>query len=380
MTIDKRIFGLDLVRCIAVLFVLTAHTLFIISSRKIIHYICAYTAVVGVELFFVLSGFLIGTILINAVDKEVTTSFKTIKLFWIRRWFRTLPNYYFMLLVYLSFVLLTTTSLPVSKLKLLSFFVFTQDFVSEESNKFFGIAWSLSVEEWFYLTFPLVLFAMQFVFRSRKSSLITTICTFIFLPLFARIILSHTSHLSWDGGYRKITFIRLDAIGLGVLAAFVKYYYQIKWTRYKNTLFVAGGVLFLLMMIILFQQYVVNFDFTTGLQNGEPNTFTKTLLFSLMSLSIAMMLPLLHDLQVKSNSLPVRLITFISLISYSVYLVHPLIIQFILQIVKPRNGILKVAEIWGTTILISYLQYRFFELKMTALRERFGPKIDDKKL
>ena len=47
----------------------------------------------GVELFFVLSGFLIGGILIKTFQKDNSFGIKTISNFWIRRWFRTLPNY-----------------------------------------------------------------------------------------------------------------------------------------------------------------------------------------------------------------------------------------------------------------------------------------------
>ena len=56
----------------------------------------------GVSIFFVLSGFLIGGILIKVLETEPAT-FKTLFNFWIRRWFRTLPNYLFILLILIFF-------------------------------------------------------------------------------------------------------------------------------------------------------------------------------------------------------------------------------------------------------------------------------------
>src|SRR6185503_5952862 len=96
----KRIFGLDLLRSIAIILVLVTHTVSFLDPQNHYYEIPVYTGYLGVEFFFVLSGFLIGTILLKIHYQDTIINFKSIKLFWIRRWFRTLPNYYLMFLLY----------------------------------------------------------------------------------------------------------------------------------------------------------------------------------------------------------------------------------------------------------------------------------------
>ena len=77
---SNRIFGLDVIRSISIFLVLLSHTFAI----QIFEF-----GILGVEIFFVLSGFLIGQILIRNFDSGISLS--KITDFWKRRWFRTLP-------------------------------------------------------------------------------------------------------------------------------------------------------------------------------------------------------------------------------------------------------------------------------------------------
>jgi len=94
---EKRVFGLDLMRALAIIFVVIGHGGWILDKANTnfpwIRFID------GVELFFVLSGFLIGGILIKIFQNTESLNLNTIWDFWIRRWFRTLPNYYLVLVL-----------------------------------------------------------------------------------------------------------------------------------------------------------------------------------------------------------------------------------------------------------------------------------------
>ena len=100
---SSRIYGLDILRAFAILFVVLDHSKHTLqnSNSEIISGISQsyswyirYLVFDGVSIFFVLSGFLIGSILIKTFDRG-DLSFKSLVNFWIKRWMRTLPNYLF---------------------------------------------------------------------------------------------------------------------------------------------------------------------------------------------------------------------------------------------------------------------------------------------
>src|SRR5690606_11073676 len=96
----------------------------------------------GVELFFVLSGFLIGTILLRAFRKEFGVN--ELRYFWMRRWLRTIPAYY----AALAFAFWSKEAFDPSYLILIQVPV-------TGNSSILPVAWSLAIEEWFYLLFPL---------------------------------------------------------------------------------------------------------------------------------------------------------------------------------------------------------------------------------
>ena len=98
---EKRTYGLDLFRAVAITLVVFGHGLSI--SGDLFQYFPSIPMIDGVDLFFVLSGFLIGSILIRTIEENEQLSIEIIFGFLKRRWYRTLPNYYLFLLI--NFVL-----------------------------------------------------------------------------------------------------------------------------------------------------------------------------------------------------------------------------------------------------------------------------------
>ncbi len=97
----KRIYGLDILRVIAISTVVIAHSA-IMLPEHIGKYFYEHM-IDGVSIFFVLSGFLIGKILLKYIN-ETRFNFLNLLDFWIRRWFRTLPAFF---VVYLpAFIIL----------------------------------------------------------------------------------------------------------------------------------------------------------------------------------------------------------------------------------------------------------------------------------
>ena len=201
----KRNFGLDLCRTCAILMVLLSHFRAFFSPYYKLDFL-GINGYLGVELFFVLSGFLIGNIIIN----DLIENNSSLKRFYYRRWFRTLPLYYVMVLL-------------LSRIREFNFqsLFFIQNF-NERWLEFFPVSWSLCVEEWFYLIIPLF---FKKIVKNKKSFFV--FCgSIILVSLILRIIYFFKYSLSWDFGTRKVIFFRMDALVIGVLFAGIKYYYK----------------------------------------------------------------------------------------------------------------------------------------------------------
>lgn len=220
--------GLDLVRLTAALLVVVHHY-FGMVHNSVLNREMAYLGPLGVHLFFALSGYLIGTIIFPLLTAP---NMSTWARFMARRLLRTVPLYavVLILLVHLSG---SESSVDRNLLRLLTF---TQNIVFDPPDAF-PVAWSLSVEEWFYLLFSSLLFFCVRAIGLR--CLPHLIVFFIITPLIARVALT-----SFAGGYpTKAALLCLDGIAWGAWIAMRPNFAQ--HLGYWNTasLAVALGVL-----------------------------------------------------------------------------------------------------------------------------------------
>ena len=166
----KRIPSLDGFRAISILLVLIAHSR--LSSGFPAQFIdLAKHGDVGVTIFFVISGFLITYLLFVEESKNGEVSIKS---FYIRRAFRILPVF----VAYTLFILLFFNffePIKVTGESLIYAFTFTMNFEKDKSW-FIGHFWSLSVEEQFYLFWPILVFFFKKQLRWILYSLICYSC------------------------------------------------------------------------------------------------------------------------------------------------------------------------------------------------------------
>lgn len=161
---STRNIGLDYLRSLAIVIVLFNHGLigffFGTSILKIEGPIVSISAasIISIEWLFVLSGFLIGTMMIRSFDGD-RKWLQCAKDFWLRRWFRTIPNYYLFVLVNL---LLTIYGISDGVFEY-RYLAFSQNLAwVEKTPTFFGEAWSLALDEWFYLLMPVIIGCLFF--------------------------------------------------------------------------------------------------------------------------------------------------------------------------------------------------------------------------
>ena len=135
--LKQRIFGLDVLRTTAIIMVVCSHILWIYpKSNAFIPILFELFGFWGVELFFVLSGFLIGSILYKTFVNESFT-LKSVFYFLKRRWFRTLPNYYLVLLLNILIAYFLGFSIE----NMGSYFLFLQNFASKSPAFFPESQW-----------------------------------------------------------------------------------------------------------------------------------------------------------------------------------------------------------------------------------------------
>ena len=146
----SRSLGLDLLRAIAVMMVLTSHW----TSHLGYWFDARLPPVVdiigdiGVEIFFALSGFLIGRILIGIAGSHPT--WRDFRVFMIRRGLRTLPLYF----LWLAILLCVFPPKQDALITAVRFLTLTQNLIAAmPTDYYFAVTWSLTIEEWFYLLF-----------------------------------------------------------------------------------------------------------------------------------------------------------------------------------------------------------------------------------
>src|SRR5579872_1853864 len=205
--------GLDAARLLAVSLVLVTHwSVSFLPMLKIVPPIwILQSSTFGVELFFVLSGFLIGGLLFEIARRE--PSARSWLIFMTRRWLRTLPLYY----IWLVILLLVLPAPPRPAFHLLQYATMLQNFVwPMPDSHWFNESWSLAIEEWFYLLFSAVLIATVAATRWRHAPWIAIIL-FIAGPAIARALLPFPDN--FEQQIYHVAILRLDAIAYGVALA-----------------------------------------------------------------------------------------------------------------------------------------------------------------
>ena len=342
-----RKIGLDVVRAGAISLVLVAH----LASQL------EFCGLYGVELFFALSGFLIGGILFRRLTACPRWTFGEVKLFWSRRWWRTLPNYYLFLMVSLP-LHYYIGGLP-TLIGIIPFFVFCQDLLSAHST-FYGVSWSLCIEEWFYLLFPLCILVFVLLGLSKRNAFIcATVLFLVFPPTLREWMFAHHD----PAIVRKLTLPRLDAIFYGVATSFVVARYRLSPLLKRVSL--AAAVIGLVTLFI-FQHHCHQTNVWVPFYRAA---------FVLLPLCFSLSLPYFGSL----DHLPAwcafltRPITNLSLWSYSIYLSHiPILFLTYAAFGSLRNhaSINLFSKLVGLAAClgISSLVYAYYESKLMVLR------------
>ena len=230
-----RLPGLDLLRAIAIVWVMLFHSWMIGGLGVPWFQPVADYGWMGVDLFFVLSGYLIGQQLLAPLSRGEPLRFGA---FYLRRAFRILPVFFVVLAVY---VLLPGWREAPGMQPAWQFLTFALNLLIDyRHNQAFSHAWSLCVEEHFYLLFPLL--AWWLARRASRALVVGAVALVVLAGLGLRAY-AVLHGKDWLESIYYPTWTRLDGLLAGVLLATIQAYRPRWWAaaqRRANTLAVAG--------------------------------------------------------------------------------------------------------------------------------------------
>lgn len=370
---EKRYFGFDIVRAFSVLLVMHMHLLQIISLVNGFPY-NKIPFPDPVDMFFVCSGFLIGYHHLRDVHKTKDITPKYTARFLVMRWVRTLPSYYLILSILVVLTILFTRKIHIP----FENYFFTQNLFNY-NVKFYSETWTISIEEWFYLSFPILFYFLTTLMKINfKKSFLILIVSYIVMCNLLKIyyyfyVFPDHSPMQFVK-FKEIVVLRLDTIAVGLFAAYICYFYEDFWFKQRYKLFVIGLIIYLSNMV--YYWFTAN-----GYMHDKFTEFYFFTFYYLISpIGFMLFLPLIKTIQFKNNFIN-HFILFTSNISYSMFLLHGsffavvfILLHFIGIEFKDHLIISYLCWIIFSYVL-AYFFYTKFEVKVMNSRKKIIEKL-----
>ena len=317
----------------------------------------------GVTIFFYISGFLITRLLLEESKAHNTIS---LKMFYIRRFLRLYPPLLLMLVLVTSYLLLVKHFIPWQELwSALFYYENYYTAVGRHSLNYYGILWSLSIEEHFYLFYPLIFL----LFIHKPQRLLTAIVVLTVVPLVLRCITAEVYQLSIVSvSYTYcLSHCRFDSILYGCLSALLLNSPAAnKYLSFTSNKLVYGiALLSILLSLTMPGEY-----------------FRQTFRYSMQGLALMILVPpIVYNASYRylnkalSHPWMVRLGKW----SYSIYLFHFVLITYLSDFPKGHTLLYCIVFIVGSFSLAAG-SYYFIETPFFRWRKKFGSKIEDEQL
>lgn len=357
-----RLHGLDTLRALAIVLVFANHHLLFVSKASPFGWF-GEIGWIGVDLFFGLSGYLIGNQIFAAMR---TAQGLSLPVFYARRFLRTLPNYYVVLALYALWPWFRNgLEMP----PLWEFLTFTQN-INLTPGTAFSHAWSLCVEEQFYVLLPALALLVGWCRRPLVLGWLAIAATFVAGAAIRASLWQED--MAGQGGFEFYTLIyyaswcRFDELVAGVALALLKNYHGGLWTRltsHGNVAFIAGAALFALACRLFYDDHY-------GL---------GVTVFGYPLLALAVFLLLVAALSPASPLARIRIpgAQALALWSYAIYLLH----KQVCILLKPElkelglmpDSIAATVVMAVASVALGWLLYAVVETPFMKLRDRWFP-------
>ena len=354
---QERTIGPDILRGLAILLVISWHMPWV-DYPPLFQHIKDF-GWLGVDVFFVLSGYLIGTELLRPVQLGQAPDLTA---FYIKRAFRIFPVFWLILALYALFPALRERE---ALSPLWRYLTFTLNFgLYAKSFGTFTHAWSLCVEEHFYLILPALVLWLQ---RFRRPWIGVGLAM---LVLIGGMILRHHIWQVWKSSgngnadfftqFYYPSYNRLDGLVIGVCTAALRLFYPVAWAKFAKPRF----TLPISILCLGLTGYVNAIDSVT-LSETSSAFFYPTFSFGVASLLATL-------LETERHLKPLRWsgLGFIAAISYSLYLSHKIVIHLDDQFVPKMwmTGWSQIVIYYTSSIAVASIFYFIVERTFMRLR------------
>ncbi|MET0243617.1 MAG: acyltransferase [Flavitalea sp.] len=353
MKADNRYISyLDGFRGYAIFFVVLAH----------LHLSNMNVAFLGVNLFFFVSGFLITKLLIHEVNKKQRIDLKA---FYIRRLLRLYPALIVMILLSLTIILINHyeiiwKDIMAGLFYFTNYFLVYSDFVLPDQNYLLvsRILWSLSVEEHFYLIFPLLFVAFYPMKGYTFAMILVALIVMITIGRVITYIEIADKAKVFEINYYT-THSRADSILFGCLSAILIYRHDSRWylkiSRSKISILI--GVILIVLSLVITEDF-----------------FKNTFRYTVQCIGFALVIPSFSYLKpgsVISRFVDNPVANFVGRLSYSIYLFHWVALKAGNIYFAPKSIVWLISVVLFTTVL-SITSYYLVEMPFVSLRKKFG--------
>lgn len=372
---DSQIRPLDGLRALSILWVIAFHTAFLtalfipkeqyeaLHSSNMMRLV--WSGSHGVDIFFAMSGFLICHMLIREYEHYGKIA---IRHFYLRRALRLLPAYYLSLGIFYFFKMNDPSTVWANLL-------YVNNFISWERH-YMQWSWSLAIEEQFYIVFPVLLVCIYQLRRGRFTILVSLLAlAFVIRYVVYAYQVPHVSYI--DAIYVK-PYTRYGAILCGVIAAYLVVYSHLIETitikpRLVSISLVIGGMGMAVMSL------GKNIIFMDSMSSSLWFLFYMSSHHYILAAGIAWIIIVTIKpvglAQIVSRFLSWKLWYPIAQLSYSTYLVHPMVIIMLYRFWCPNTPLLVWVTIPISCLLslgASMFMYLFIERPFMDMRSARG--------
>jgi peptidoglycan/LPS O-acetylase OafA/YrhL len=359
----NRIFfkNLDILRFIAFILVFISHLNIKTSSNFINHFYNKLGAI-GVDFFFVISGFLITYLLFY---EKILFGKIEIKSFLLRRLLRIWPLYFLVLFFDLAYFLFTSDKAFDLNFLFYPFFLGNIDRIINDlstTGKFIdlNVLWSIAVEEQFYLIVPFVFF-----FIIDQRNIFYFFLLFHLAVIVFKIFIIHYAN-DTSLAYRNLQFnpfSSFDAISIGCLVSYLAHYKKHFLLKIINLKTICLAVFFSVVIILL-----IYFDYLFN----ENKYICEVLIIEILIFIFSIII--LFNCFKKDNdntegSIFINMFNFLGKISYGLYIYHFIVIFFVSKYIT-ENYLVAIFSL-VITILVSVFSFNYFEKPLLNLKKKY---------